>query len=145
MRQSTLLYPSLEVDGNGAGVVSQAGTVALLRTAEAVGLDRVLSQVLAPWRKPLAMHDPGKIVLDLAVAVAIGGDCAADVGMLRCEPGVFGPVASDPAVSRLIATLAGDARKALPRWLLPGPLRGRRHGGKPVSMRPIMRSPQRTR
>jgi len=29
------------------------------------------------------MHDPGKIVLDLAVAVALGGDCLADIGVLR--------------------------------------------------------------
>lgn len=65
-------YPSLEVDGDGSGVVSQAGAVTLLRTAAAVGLNRALSQALAPWRKPLAMHDPGKIVLDLAVTVAVG-------------------------------------------------------------------------
>lgn len=36
----------------------------------------------------------------------------ADVGMLRAEPGLFGPVASDPTVSRLIDSLAA-AGKAL--------------------------------
>ena len=55
------------------------------------------------------MHDPGKVLLDLAVAVAIGGDCLADIAMLRAEPGVFGQVASDPTVSRMIDRLAGDA------------------------------------
>ncbi|MEV0299480.1 IS1380 family transposase [Nocardia sp. NPDC050710] len=113
MRQSTGWYPSLKVDGDGSGVVGQAGAVALLATAVKVGLDRALSQVLAPWRKPLAVHDPGKVLLDLAVMVAIGGDCAADLAMLRGEPSVFGIVASDPTVSRLIATLAADPRKAL--------------------------------
>ncbi|WP_067905229.1 IS1380 family transposase [Nocardia vaccinii] len=113
MRQSTGWYPSLKVDGDGSGVVGQAGAVALLATAERVGLDRSLSQVLAPWRKPLAVHDPGKILLDLAVMIAIGGDCAADLAMLRGEPGVFGPVASDPTVSRLITMLASDPRKVL--------------------------------
>jgi len=68
---------------------------------------------LAPWRKPLATHDPGKILLDLAVSVAVGGDCLADLALLREEPGVFGAVASDPTVSRLIATLAEDPPKAL--------------------------------
>jgi hypothetical protein len=72
-----------------------------------------LSTALAPWRKPLASHDPGKIVCDLAIALAIGGDCLADIAMLRTEPAVFGAVASDPTVSRLIATLAADAPKAL--------------------------------
>ena len=41
----------------------------------------------------------GKIVLDLAVAVALGGDAACDVAVLRAQPGVFGLVASDPTVS----------------------------------------------
>ncbi|MFE3280294.1 IS1380 family transposase [Nocardia sp. NPDC059239] len=113
MGKTTSWYPSLKVDGDGAGVVSQAGAVALVRTAVAVGLDRALSQALTPWRKSMATHDPGKIMLDLAVTVAVGGDCAADVGMLRSEPGVFGPVASDPTVSRLIAALAAQPRKAL--------------------------------
>ena len=113
MRESTSWYPWLKIGGDGSGVVSQAGAVALLRTAVTVGLDRALSQVLAPWRKPLSMHDPGKILLDLAVSVAIGGDCAADVALLRGEPGVFGHVASDPTVFRLISTLAADAPKAL--------------------------------
>jgi hypothetical protein len=106
-------YPRLAADGSGPGVVSQAGAVLLLRTAEAVGVTRGLSDALAPWRKPLAVHDPGKVVLDLVVAVALGGDCLADVGMLRAEPGVFGEVASDPTVSRTVAALAADAPKAL--------------------------------
>jgi hypothetical protein len=89
-------YPRLVVGGSGSGVVSQAGAALLLRTAESVGLITTLSRVLSPWRKPLAVHDPGKIVLDLAVAVALGGDCLADIGLARVEPGVFGLVASDP-------------------------------------------------
>jgi hypothetical protein len=59
------------------------------------------------------VHDPGKILLDLAVAVALGGDCLADIGMLRAEPAIFGAVASDPTVSRAISTLATDAPKVL--------------------------------
>ncbi|GGR66155.1 hypothetical protein GCM10010282_68990 [Streptomyces roseolus] len=51
--------------------------------------------------------------MDVAPAVALGGDCLADVAMLRCEPAVFGPVASDPTVSRLIGTLAASGEKAL--------------------------------
>ena len=59
------------------------------------------------------MHGPGKIITDLAVAVALGGDCLADVAMLRAQPELFGPVASDPVVSRLVARLAADAPRAL--------------------------------
>ena len=77
------------------------------------GIDRGLSAALGPWRKPLAVHDPGKVVLDLAVALALGGDCLADVDAVRAEPAVFGLVASDPTVSRLVDTLAGDVDHAL--------------------------------
>ncbi|MET7719182.1 IS1380 family transposase, partial [Streptomyces sp. NPDC005407] len=77
------------------------------------GLDTAISAALAPWRRPRAVHDPGKILIDVALAVALGGDCLADVAMLRAEPAVFGPVASDPTVSRLIDKLAAAGPKAL--------------------------------
>jgi Transposase DDE domain group 1 len=106
-------YPCVRVEGGGRGVVSQAGAVLLVETVRKVGLDAALSGGLAPWRRPRAIHDPGKVVLDVALAVALGGDCLADVGMLRAEPGLFGPVASDPTVSRLIDTLAAAGPTAL--------------------------------
>ena len=44
--------------------------------------------------------------------LALGGDCLADVSSLRAEPEVYGPVASDPTISRLLTALASDADKA---------------------------------
>jgi hypothetical protein len=35
------------------------------------------------------------------VAVALGGDCLADIAVVRAEPGLSGPVASDPVLSQL--------------------------------------------
>ncbi len=55
------------------------------------------------------MHDPGKTVLDLAVTIALGGDCLADVAVLRAQPELFGAVASDPTISRLIEGLGDDS------------------------------------
>jgi hypothetical protein len=97
----------------GAAVVSQAGGLLLTETVRAVGLDRSLSVALASWRRPTAVHDPAKVLTDLAVALGLGGDCLADVAVLRAEPGVYGRVASDPTVSRTIAALAGDADRVL--------------------------------
>lgn len=113
MMKSTSPYPLLSAESTGSGVVSQAGAVALVRTVEVSGLGQALSAALAPWRKPLASHDPGKIICDLAISLALGGDCLADVAVLRDQPRVFGAVASDPTVSRLITTLATDAPAAL--------------------------------
>jgi len=103
----------LTVDTTAKRVVSQAGAVLLVATAGKVGLDRALSAALAPWRKRWAVLDPGKILLDLAVSVAIGGDCLADIALLRAEPAVFGRVASDPTVSRLVDALAATPGAAL--------------------------------
>src|SRR3954453_506162 len=113
VRNRSGLYPRLAVDGQGKKVVSGAGGVLLTRTAATVGLDRALSAAFSPWRKPLARHDPGKVLLDLAMSLAMGGDCLADIAQLRSHPQVFGSVASDPTVSRLIDTLASDAPAAL--------------------------------
>ena len=113
MRKTIGLYPLLQVDTTGRAAAGQAGGVVLVETVRTSGIDRLLSVALEPWRKPLAAHDPGKIVLDLAVALALGGDCLADVGLLRAEPALFGRVASDPTVSRLVDTLAADADRAL--------------------------------
>jgi hypothetical protein len=87
--------------------------VLLTETIRAVGLDRALSTMLAPWRLPFAVHDPAKVVADLAVTLALGGDCLADIALLRAEPAVFGLVASDPTVSRTIDRLASDAPAVL--------------------------------
>ena len=52
-------------------------------------------------------------MLDLALTLAVGGDCLADVDLLRAEPGGLWSVASDPTVSRLVDALADDADRAL--------------------------------
>jgi hypothetical protein len=87
--------------------VSQAGAALLTDAVGAVGLDKQLSTALAGWRHPNARHDPAKIVLDLAVTLALGGDCLADIALLRAEPELFGLVASDPTVSREVRPAAG--------------------------------------
>lgn len=71
--------PWLSVIAGGGSVVSHAGGALLVETARRSGLTKGLSVGLGTWRLPLAVHDPGKIVLDMAVAVALGGDAAGDV------------------------------------------------------------------
>ena len=113
MTNTTGLYPQLKVDTTASGAVGQAGGVLLTETIAATGLGRELSAALAPWRKPLAIHDPAKVITDLALTLALGGDCLADIALLRAEPGLYGRVASDATVSRTIDALATDAPAAL--------------------------------
>src|SRR2546423_1422233 len=92
--------------------MSQAGGALLVEAIRACGLDEALSLALTPWRLPAAVHDPAKVLLDLAVAVALGGDCLADVAVVRAEPALFGRVASDATISRTVAALGRDTRPA---------------------------------
>lgn len=94
-------------------MVSHAGGRLLVETAAKIGLDVALSAALRPWRRGRAVHDPGKVILDVAVSLALGGRCPADVATLRAAPGVFGLVASDATVCRTVAALvAGDGGQA---------------------------------
>lgn len=85
----------------------------LLSTARLSGLVTALSQGLSPWRSARSVHDPGVTVLNLAVAIALGGDCLADIAVVRAQPELFGLVASDPTVSRLIEVLAEHPEEAI--------------------------------
>ena len=105
---------NLMVDSTREALVSSAGGVLIHETVKVSGVRREMSTALWPWRSVRTVHDPGKIVVDLATAVALGGDCAADLAVVRAQPGLFGPVASDPTVSRLVTALAGDIEVALP-------------------------------
>jgi hypothetical protein len=110
---STARRAKIAVSADGRGLVSQAGAVLLAETARVTGLGRGLTDGLARWRAPRAVHDPGKVVTDLVMTLALGGDCLADVAVLRAQPQLCGPVASDPVISRLISALAADAPRAL--------------------------------
>lgn len=105
--------PKIVMSADGSGLISQAGALLLLETLRVTGLDQTLPEQLQQWRPARAIHDPGKIVADLAVSLALGGDCLADIALLRSQPELFGPIASDPTVSRLIDRLATDTPKAL--------------------------------
>jgi hypothetical protein len=104
----------LVVDPARELLVSSSGGLLLRQTVRLSGVERALSSALAAWRSERAVHDPGKVLVDVAIAVALGGDCLADIGVVRAQPELFGPVASDPTVSRVIAALAADVETALP-------------------------------
>ena len=111
--KNTARPPNVIVSAGGSGMVSQAGALLLTQVLQVTGLRRRLSEGLEGWRAARAIHDPGKIIADLAVALALGGDCLADVAVLREQPALFGPVASDPVISRLVSQLAREAPRAL--------------------------------
>jgi hypothetical protein len=86
--KNTGVYPRVHADTADVPAIGHAGGVLLTETIRATGLDRALSEALGSWRKPLATHDPGKVILDLAVTLALGGDALSDIATVRAEPGV---------------------------------------------------------
>ena len=112
MVKNSGLYPSVVVKSGDVPAVGLAGARLLTETSGVTGLGNELSQALSTWQRPGSVHDPGKIILDLAVCVALGGRCLSDLSLLRCEKEVFGPVASDPTVSRLAGALADHVEAA---------------------------------
>ena len=113
VKNSTRRYPLVKVDTAAVDAVAHTGGVLLTHTADTTGPSGALSEVLAPWRKPLAVHDPTKMVTDSALSLVLGGDALCDAALLRAEPGLHGPVGSQATISRAITTLAQDADKAL--------------------------------
>jgi hypothetical protein len=60
-------------------IVSHAGAALLAACADRLGLRRALSERLAGLRRRRGGHDPGRVVRDLAVTLADGGDALCDL------------------------------------------------------------------
>jgi hypothetical protein len=95
------------VTADGAGVVSHAGARLLADLAEQSTLTGQLSAALHGLCRARTRHDPGRVLTDLAVAIADGAECISDIATLVDQPGLFGPVASDTTVWRLLEQLHG--------------------------------------
>src|SRR5215211_5260039 len=99
---------TVDVAPDGAGLVSHAGAALLAEVADRTGLTRELSRALAGLRERRSRHDPGRVIRDLAVMLADGGDCLSDLRAVRDQQPLFGPVASDTTAFRLIDRIAGE-------------------------------------
>jgi hypothetical protein len=99
---------TVEVASDGEGLVSHAGAGLLAEAADRLGLTAALSEGLAGMRERRGGHDPGRVVRDLAVMLADGGDCLADLRAVRDQEPLFGPVASDATAFRVIDAVAAD-------------------------------------
>ena len=107
--QTTGWSRGLEVSGGGQGVVSHAGLVLLRHLADKTGLTGGLSRALATPR--FLVHDRGRVMADLACAVADGARVISDFRVMRDQRELFGLVASVPTAWRTLAEIArGGAR-----------------------------------
>jgi len=93
------------VSADGDGVVSHAGSRLLADLADQTTLTAQLSAVFTHRTAPQTAHDPGRVLTDLAVMIADGGECISDIATLADQPGVFGPVGSDSTCWRVLNSI----------------------------------------
>ena len=105
MVQREGLVDKLHVTADGTGQVGHAGSALLVGVADRIGLTRALSEAMAPTRQRRSAHDPGVVLRDLAVMLADGGECLADLGALRDQLDLFGGVASDSTAFRVVDSI----------------------------------------
>lgn len=99
---------NVDVTADGDGLVSHAGTALLAQVADKTGLTRALSAQLGGLQRRAGSHDRGRVIRDLAVMLADGGDCLADLGAVRDQAALFGQVASGSTAFRVIDQIARD-------------------------------------
>lgn len=108
MHATTSSRPRIQVSGDGRGVACHVGSRLLADMADAAGLPGRFAEALPGLRQRRAGHDPGRVLTDLAVMLADGGEAISDLAVLRDQPEVFGQVASTATAWRVLQAIDSD-------------------------------------
>lgn len=93
----------VKVSADGTGLVSRAGVALVRELTVQTGLADGWTRVLLDTYKALpTVHQPGRVLADLAVVIADGGDALAHLATLRDQDKLFGCVASDATAWRAV-------------------------------------------
>ena len=103
----------LEVTAGGTGIVSHAGLALLRALADRTGLTAALSKALASDR--VLVHDRGRVLADLACAIADGAEVISDFRVMGDQHELFGLVASVPTCWRALNETAAGGGTTLAR------------------------------
>jgi hypothetical protein len=103
--KNTTTRPVVTVTADGRGVASHAGSRLLADLAEVTGLRAAFSEALGGLRQRRSRHDPGRVLVDVAVMLADGGEAISDLSVLRDQPDLFGPVASTATAWRVLDSI----------------------------------------
>jgi hypothetical protein len=105
MVKRTTHLGTVEVTADGEGLISHAGVALLVELADRVGLTGALSGALAPTRERRSAHDPGRVLRDVAVMLADGGDCVTDIDAYQGQERLFGARASETTTHRVLKSV----------------------------------------
>jgi hypothetical protein len=101
----TARFGTVEVTADGEGLVSHAGLALVVELTDRVGLTDAMSEALASTRERRSRHDPGRVLRDVAVMLADGGDCVTDMDAYRGQERLFGARASETTTHRVIKSI----------------------------------------
>jgi hypothetical protein len=101
--------PRFDVTATGKGMTGRSGTALLAEVADTLGLTAALGGEVNRCRSWWE-HAPGKVVRDLVVMLADGGDALRHLATLGGEDQqvLFGPVASPATANRTVIAMADD-------------------------------------
>ncbi|MDQ6806595.1 MAG: IS1380 family transposase [Actinomycetota bacterium] len=105
MVKRTARLETVEVTADGEGLVSHAGVALLVELSDRAGLTEALSDVLADTRERRSAHDPGRVLRDVAVMLADGGDCVTDMAAFEGQERLFGARASETTTHRVLKSI----------------------------------------
>ena len=122
---------SLVVEADARGLVSRSGTALAAELAGRLGVTAALSGALGHLHRRRPTHDPGRVLVDLAVMLLDGGECVSDLGALADQPDLFGRVASHSTASRVLHAVGARERAAIRAARAAARERAWRLGGRP--------------
>lgn len=96
-----------DVTTDGRGLTGRAGLGLAAEVADTIGLTGHLSAACSSSRS-WTVHDPGKVLRDLVLTLADGGDALRHMAVLDGQPELFGEVASPATACRTVVAVADD-------------------------------------
>ena len=93
--------------------MAHVGLHALGAFADRLGLGSLLSKQIPMRGERLPLHDRGKVLIQMALMLAGGGESCADIEHLRLQSDLFGSVPSDTTVFRSFHEIGSSTRNDL--------------------------------
>ena len=110
---ATSTVERLRVIGGDGSTAQLVGAHMLGDLADRVGLSSAYSVAVPRTGERAPVHDRGRLLAQVAVMLAAGGRCVADMAALRDQPALFGAVASDTTIWRVFDGIDADVLDAL--------------------------------
>lgn len=104
---------SAVVESGGDQVVAHVGLHALGAFADRVGLGVGLSQKVPIAGERLPFHDRGKVLVHAMLMLAGGGESCSDIEHVRSQASLFGEVASDSTLYRVLRGIDSEVLAGL--------------------------------